>query len=129
VSDVDDDFSASYARALLHEIHQLLENFLRKKQGGAIDLLALPLAPADLAMLKNLLGRGEVSVVLRSYGTSQIYETAYAGVWWVEHRDETGRMVGRLIEIAGIPEIIAADRDEMEASHVRLERILRGAAA
>ncbi len=129
MSDVEDDFSASYARALLHEIHQLLESFLRKKQGGAIDLLALPLAPADLAMLKNLLGRGEVSVVLRSYGTSQIYETAYAGVWWVEHRDETGRMVGRLIEIAGIPEIIAADRDEMEASHVRLERILRGAAA
>ena len=43
------------------------------------------MAQVDRDQLEQLLGRGEVQARLEIAGPSEIWETAYAGVWWVRH--------------------------------------------
>jgi hydrogenase-1 operon protein HyaF len=99
---------------LLMEVAELLQNFLSHQRAGAIDLLGLPLSAACLAALEERLGEGEISIVLRVSGESQIRETAFPGVWWTRHLDETGRVVALLIEVADAPEILHASLADME---------------
>lgn len=106
--------------ALLMEVADLLERFLNGERAGAIDLLGLPLSPACLAALEARLGEGEISALLRVSGASQIRETAFPGVWWTRHMDETGRVVGLLIEVADVPEILRADKADMRHGLLRL---------
>ena len=108
--------------ALLSELGELLGRFLDTGEHGTVDLLNLPMSPVDLHHLKDRLGQGEVSVVVKAAGNSEIYETAYAGLWWVQHQDESGRVVARLIEVADVPSMVPAHREDLEATARTLSR-------
>ena len=108
--------------ALLCELGELLAHFLDTGEHGTVDLLNLPMSPTDLHRLKDRLGHGEVSIVVKAAGNSEIYETAYAGLWWVQHQDESGRVVARLIEAADVPDMVPADRKDLEATADALTR-------
>jgi hydrogenase-1 operon protein HyaF len=115
--------------ALLNELGTLLEVYLATGQTGSIDTLNIPISPADLKTLENELGTGEVSITIDAGGPSLISETAYAGIWWVHHKDETGRVVARLIEVTDVPAIVCADRNEIEHSVKRLRHFTSSAVA
>jgi len=115
--------------ALLMEVADLLQTFLFHRCPGTIDLLGLPLSPACLAALEQRLGDGEIAVVLRVSGESQIRETSFPGVWWTRHADETGRVVALLIEVADAPEILRAGKADMENSLRRLGEVTNFAQA
>jgi hypothetical protein len=106
--------------ALLGEVASLLERLLTQGEDGAIDLLGLPLSPSCIASLEQRLGRGDVSVRIDTCGLSEIHETSCPGVWWTEHADETGRVIGLLIEVALAPAILAADRTDIERGRQKL---------
>ena len=62
---------------------------------------------------------------LDALGKSLIRETAYPGVWWLEHRNTEGEIVGRYIEITRSPEILMsqdADIGAGRAEHLRRRR-------
>ncbi len=119
---VSDGPAAAMADALLSELGDLLHRFLDTGEHGRIDLFKLPISPTDLLHFKDRLGRGEVSILVEAAGGSEIYETAYAGLWWVEHRDELGRVIARLIEVADAPSIVLAHRKDLEATAKTLIR-------
>ncbi|MGO9986416.1 MAG: hydrogenase expression/formation C-terminal domain-containing protein [Rhodomicrobium sp.] len=102
--------------ALFSELRDLLRRFLDIGERGSVDLFKLPMSPADLHKFKDRLGRGEVSIALDVAGNSEIYETAYAGIWWVQHEDELGRVVARLIEVADVPNIVRTHRKDLEVT-------------
>ena len=112
------------ARPVLAELAALAERLAVSGESGAIDLQALPLSPADLEWLRETLGRGEVSTTIEAAGPSSIEETGFAGVWWITHRNASGQIVAELIEVATVPEIVAATRDEAGASAARLAAIV-----
>jgi hydrogenase-1 operon protein HyaF len=68
---------------------------------------------ADRAALKTALGQGEVSITLQSMGESRIYETAYAGIWWLSHFDVEGRLLSELIEICRVPAILVPHQEDI----------------
>ena len=103
------------AAALLREIAALLEALVRLGEGGAIDLKSLPLSAADRDWLLERLGKGEVEINLNIAGGSRIRETAYAGVWWVEHRGENGATTSEFIEVSYVPELVSAHPDDVES--------------
>jgi len=74
------------ALSVLAEISRMLETLAGSGEPGFIDLKSLPLSDADRAQLEELLGRGEVRVEMDLAGASEIWETAYSGVWWTRHR-------------------------------------------
>ena len=103
-----------------HEIRHALQRLLDSGVETAIDLSRMPLTGADEAMLRDLLGFGEVTAALNVIGGSSICETAISGVWWVEHYGTNGESLGRFIEITQIPAILKAQPQDMRDALIRL---------
>ncbi len=113
-------FRRGNVRPLLNEIIHALDRLLNDDEPTVIDLASLPFAPDELEDLEQSLGTGELSAELDALGKSFIRETAYPGVWWVEHHNTGGEVVGRYIEITRSPEILMSQDADIGAGRARL---------
>ncbi len=120
-----DQMLTGQAEAVLSEIADLLARLLETGEEGSIDLRSLPLSPADRDWLDGKLGRGEVEIALEAGGRSTLYETAYAGVWKVTHRDTEERVVSEFIEVSHVPAIVKPAGADIENAHERLQSDLK----
>ena len=107
---------------LLHEIRHALKRIANGEEGTIIDMQSLPLAPGEESRIEAALGEGEVRAELDALGPSTILETSYPGVWLVTHRNTENEVVGRLIEVARIPDLLLAQPEDIQAGIARLER-------
>ncbi len=112
------------APALLREIAEMTRRLLDQQEASAIDLQAMPLTPADLVWLREQLGEGEVAITLDADGESSLNETACPGIWWVTHRNPMGAVVSEFIEVAFVPEVVKAHRDDVEIGLEHLELLI-----
>lgn len=112
------------APPLLRELSELLRKLLATGESSAIDLSALPLTPADLDWLREKLGEGEIAVTLQANGESTFNEVACPGVWWVTHRNEQDSVTAQFIEIAFVPELVTAHRQDVETGLEYLELLI-----
>ena len=97
---------------IMHEVRYALERLIKTGEPSMIDLRAMPLAPGEDDEIRELLGSGEVIINIEALGPSMLTETAYPGVWWIEHRNKDDVLTGLYIEIATIPSIVLpADED------------------
>lgn len=94
------------AQSLMREIAERLTDLAEKSECGAIDLRSLPMTPADRDELEERLGRGDVAATLNVAGKSEVWETRYAGVWWVRHFGAGDQVAAEHIEITKVPEIL-----------------------
>lgn len=109
------------ARPILNEIMHALDRLLESDVPTTIDLAGLPFGPGELEYLEATLGTGELSAKLDALGSSRIRETAYPGVWWLEHRNAFDEIVGRYIEVTRTPEILSSQDADIVAGRARLE--------
>lgn len=114
------------AQPILHEVRHALALLMCCGQPTCIDLRAIPMGPGDEAELEAFLGSGEISATLNSQGESTIRETAYPGVWLITHRDETGQIVSRFIEITFVPDILQSQGEDVRAGLQALTARLAG---
>jgi hydrogenase-1 operon protein HyaF len=108
-------------RPLLGEVLHAVDRLLETGEPTTIDLAGLPFGPGELEHLEAVLGSGELAATLDALGTSHIRETAYPGVWWLEHRNAADEIVGRYIEITKTPEILSSQEADIIAGRARLE--------
>lgn len=108
------------AEAVLSEIATLLARFAETGQASAVDLRGLPMTDADRSRLEQLLGHGEVRAEIIVAGRSEVWETSYAGVWWVRHRGADDRIAAEEIVVTRVPAILATHEDDAKASAARL---------
>jgi len=109
---------------LLHEIRHALKRLADGRDGTAIDLARLPLAPGEEDRIYEFLGEGEVTVELDALGPTKIVESSYPGVWLVTHYNHDQAVVGRFIEVTRFPELLKSQRSDIESGIDRLERAL-----
>ncbi len=114
----------SNATPLMHEILHALHRLAGDGESTTIDLKALPFGPGDEEELLTQLGRGEIHVELDSLGRSLIHETAYSGVWLVDHRNADDQRIALQIEITPIPSILLAQSEDVRDAIARLENWL-----
>ena len=100
---------------LLHEVRHALQALLDEGAETVIDLRALPLAPGEEQRLCELLGVGEVRIVIDALGPSEIVETGFPGVWLSTHHNTEGAVVGRFIEVCVVPTLAGAQQADMQA--------------
>ncbi|EEW25309.1 hydrogenase expression/formation C-terminal domain-containing protein [Rhodobacter ferrooxidans] len=111
-----DKLRTGMAQSILREVARALAALAATGARDAVDLRSLPMTAADRAELETALGRGEVSVTLQSAGRSEIWETRFAGVWWLRHFGGDDRIAAEVIEIAPVPDILVTHADEITAA-------------
>jgi hydrogenase-1 operon protein HyaF len=112
------------AQSLLQEIAERLSDLADAGEASAIDLRSLPMTPADRDELEERLGRGDVDAVLNVAGKSEVWETRYAGVWWVRHLGADDRVAAERIEITTVPEILVTHGADITGASRRLHEEL-----
>jgi len=105
---------------LLHEVRHALARLVETGERTTIDLSSIPLAPGELDKIDEALGRGEVTISIEALGPSEIYETAFPGVWRITHHNAIGECVGRYVEIARVPMLVETQEEDLHASFASL---------
>ncbi|EIJ32934.1 HupH hydrogenase expression protein [Thiothrix nivea] len=111
-------------RPVMHEIHHALSGFVTSGTHGMIDLHSLPFSPQEFAQLDEFLGEGEVDITLNVLGKTRLRESGYAGVWRVEHFDDSGQRIGYFVEIGHTPEILRSQCDDIKEGLATMSTIL-----
>ncbi|MEC3862772.1 hydrogenase expression/formation C-terminal domain-containing protein [Mesobacterium sp. TK19101] len=114
------------ADSLVVEIADRLTALAQTGDQSAIDLRALPMTAADRADLEAFLGRGEVTADLSVAGRSEVWETRFAGVWWLRHLMADGRVAAETIEITRIPDLLVAASEDVATAASNLRKSLNG---
>ena len=114
------DASHGNVRPILFEVLHAIDKLLDDNSTTTIDLAGLPFGPGELDDLEATLGRGELFATLEALGNSHIRETAYPGVWWIEHRNANDEVTGRYIEVTRLPEILCSQDADIGAGRARL---------
>ena len=115
------------AYSILAEIGQMLSTLAERGERGAIDLRSLPMTDADRDQLKDLLGQGEIRVEMELAGSSEVWETAYPGVWWLCHRGADSKIATEEIAITPVPEILLAHPADITAAASRIQQDIESA--
>jgi len=114
---------------LLHEIRHALQRLIETGAPSAIDLRALPFGPGDEAQLLAILGQGEVTIAIEALGPTRIWETAYTGVWVVEHCNTEGARIALCIEVTHVPEILLSQPGDLDRALIALDGALAASPA
>ena len=109
---------------VFQEILAALRSLVETDARHSIDLRTLPLAPGDDERLETFLGRGEVHAEMQSLGRSEFIESRFSGVWLVNHFNADDQLVGRLIEIARVPELLLPPAGDLDDSLTALASAL-----
>lgn len=109
---------------LLNEIRHGLMQLLKNNATTTIDLRSIPLAPGEEQEIIDTLGVGEIQAQLSALGPSEITETRFPGVWLVTHYNNNEEIIGRFIEVCGMPRLLQAQAEDIRDGLDRLEEQL-----
>ncbi len=112
------------APAIATELADKLASHCPTSLAHAVNLSLLPLTEEDLAYLDRRLGQGSVTVLSRGYGNCRISSTAVKNAWRVRYFNAREAVILDTIEIAGVPAVACAAKEDLEDSAQRLEEIL-----
>jgi hydrogenase-1 operon protein HyaF len=101
--------STSVVLAILAEIETKLDALVGEGKDSTIDLRCLIGMPAELDLLRQILGQGEVAATVTTVGATLAQETAVPCVWWISHRDLDGGNLGEFVEITEVPDLLRSD--------------------
>ena len=108
------------AEAVLTEIAARLADCAERGVESSIELTAMPLTTEDRTELESRLGRGEVFATLDSAGRSDVWETRFAGVWFVRNFGEGDRVATESVEVTAVPQILRSHPADMRTAARRL---------
>jgi len=106
---------------VLHEIRHALDRLIEEGEPTIIDLTAMPFGPGDEEGLVAALGVGEVQATVNAIGETRIRETAYAGVWLVEHLSTEEARLALHVEVASVPFLLKTPTEDMAEACRRLD--------
>lgn len=121
-TDLDGGLRTDNLRPLLLQVEQALKDLGENAAETIIDLAAMPFSEQDERDLRARLGVGEVSATVDAFGPTLIQETAYPGVWLVEHQDAEQRRLTLHLEITRAPGILVTPQDDLADSLAALHR-------
>lgn len=64
------------------------------------------IAPEGRHLIDEVLGEGEVSIIMDEKPRIEIQESVFAGIWRIRRRDDAGHVVADRIEVAAIPTVV-----------------------
>ncbi len=108
------------APAVISELRDRSRSYRPGQPAHVINLTLLPMTPEDLDYLVGVLGVGPVTMLSRGYGNCRITSTKLAHVWWVQYFNSMDQIILNTLEVADVPEVAKAAREDYEDSIERL---------
>lgn len=93
------------AREALYRLSGMLAAWPAAAAREAMDLTLL--SPADRTLIDQVLGEGEVSIVMGGNRPAYIQESVLAGVWRIKTMNAAGRLLSDSVEVGPIPRPVA----------------------
>ncbi len=93
--------SAAPLAELLHGLCGALKAYRSDLPAERFDLTRL--SAENIRLLDQMLGDGEVSMVLSGPVEVQVQETVLTGVWRLRATDRSGKVVGEVLEVSAVP--------------------------
>ncbi|AFT89946.1 hydrogenase expression/formation protein [Paraburkholderia phenoliruptrix] len=90
-----------------------------------INFSLLPVTPADVAWLDNMLGAGTVSIFSTGYCKCTVIATTWRHVWRVRYFDGSNKVLLDTLDIALIPEMVIAAAEDLMDSLRHLREIVK----
>jgi hydrogenase-1 operon protein HyaF len=115
---------AGNGRAVLTELVDRSGAWRPGDEPHVVNLTLLPLDPADLALLREGLGTGPLTMLSRGYGNCRISATRQPRVWWVQHFNSEDVLILDTLVVTDVPAEALAAREDIEDSTARLAEIL-----
>lgn len=115
---------SSMVDAVVMELLQLMESYLLTQSAGAVDIKSLPLSGTAYELLKTKLGLGEVNALISVSGDTDVYETAYSGIWWIKHKDMESRVIAEHIEVGRVPAILCSHTEDIKQAKEKLQLLV-----
>jgi hydrogenase-1 operon protein HyaF len=112
------------ALPLVAELNSACATYSSDNPAHSINLSLLPQTEQDLEFLYQLLGKGTVSILSRSYGTNRITSTATDKVWWVQYFNSDDTLILNTLEVSEVPSVACAALEDIADSTSRLAEIL-----
>ncbi len=104
--ETDDVQNCPEAIKVLGQLEQMLNQYRPGDLTRSLELNSLP--EEGLELLNQILGEGEVSVVIAGEQNIRIQETVMAGVWRLRSFDSEGELQNETLEVADIPAAVRA---------------------
>ncbi|HYQ71670.1 MAG TPA: hydrogenase expression/formation C-terminal domain-containing protein [Gammaproteobacteria bacterium] len=104
IPEPDEVGGAEQAITLLQELQAKLAGYRVAEPAVVLPLDAL--GKADVDLIDQVLGNGEVSMKYHGAITARIQEAVLAGVWRVQYLDGNGAVARDVVEIAAIPGLV-----------------------
>ena len=115
---------AMNAPSIITELLEYARNYQVGQAAHVINLTLLPLSEEDTLFLDQVLGRGPVTLLSRSYGNCHIISTALPNVWWVRYLNSMEKLLLNTIEVVDIPLVACAAFEDIRDSEKRLHDML-----
>ncbi len=116
------------APAIAHEIAAMQAKAVECGGAGSshvINFSLLPVSPADIAWLEQMLGEGTVGLFSTGYGKCMVMATALRHVWRVRYFDGSNKVLLDTVEITRVPEVVLASHDDLADSLQHLREIVQ----
>lgn len=89
-------------------LERLLKQLQAYRDGESVAQDLTGLDAANRKLVNQVLGEGDVSIVVDGDDRTLIQESVLAGVWRVQAQDADGRLLSDAIEVAAIPQVVTA---------------------
>ena len=112
------------APSIATELAEKIQAYRPGNAAHVINLSLLPLTGEDADYLERRLGHGAVTVLSRGYGNCRISSTAVKNAWRVRYFNSREAVILDTIEVARVPAVARAAKEDLEDSAQRLDEIL-----
>lgn len=107
------------AKSVLRKLEEQLHGYRPDRPPSPIHISHLDGNNREL--VDQVLGEGEVSIVVGGDQPARIQESVLAGVWRIQQMDGTGRLTGDSIEVGGIAQMVS--QQAFAAANDRIEMV------
>lgn len=114
---------------IINAPHVLAELVARSKAfnetgvGYVVNLGLLPLTEDEMTWLVKSLGEGPAIILSGGYGVCRIRSTRLSATWWVQYYNAADVLILNSLEIATVPSVACACRDDIVESAARIRAL------
>lgn len=112
------------AAAIVTELRAQMAEWQPGKPAHVINLTLLPMGPADLRFIDEVLGSGPLAMISRGFGNCHVSATTLRNVWRIQYFNSMKTLILNTVVVVDMPEEAIAAPEDLRDTTVRLAELI-----